>query len=61
MGTPEAKEVYKDRTATAVTTNADLRCNRALDRLLVRGLPKVRCVILWAALTYNILKRIAGT
>ena len=59
MGTPEAKKIYKDRAATAETTNADLRCNRALDRLLVRGLPKVRCVVLWAALTYNILKLIA--
>jgi transposase len=59
MGTPEAKEIYKARAATAETTNADLRCNRALDRLLVRGLPKVGCVILWAALTYNILKLIA--
>jgi len=59
MGTPEAKEIYKDRAATAETTNADLRCNRALDRLRVRGLPKVGCVILWAALTYNILKLIA--
>ncbi|MGH7261817.1 MAG: IS1182 family transposase [Nitrospiraceae bacterium] len=60
MGTPQAKEIYKDRAATAETTNADLRCNRALDRLLVRGLPKVGCVVLWAALTYNILKLIAA-
>jgi len=59
MGTPEAKEIYKERAATAETTNADLRCKRGLDRLLVRGLPKVRCVVLWAALTYNILKLIA--
>jgi transposase len=59
MGTAEAKKIYKERAATAETTNADLRCNRALDRFLVRGLPKVRCVVLWAALTYNILKLIA--
>lgn len=59
MGTPEAKEIYKDRAATAETTNADLRCNRALDVLRVRGLPKVECVVIWAALTYNILKLIA--
>jgi len=59
MGTTEAKEIYKKRAATAETTNADLRCKRALDQLLVRGLPKVRCVVLWAALTYNILKLIA--
>lgn len=60
MGTPEAKEIYKDRAATAETTNADLRIHRALDRLQVRTLPKVRCVILWAALTYNILRMIAS-
>lgn len=59
MGTAEAKEIYKDRAATAETTNADLRCNRALDRFLVRTIPKVRCVVLWAAVTYNILKLIA--
>lgn len=59
MGTPEAKEIYKDRAATAETTNADLRCHRALDALPVRGLPKVECVVIWAALTYNILKLIA--
>ncbi len=61
MGTPEAKEIYKERAATAETTNADLRCNRALDRLLVRTIPKVKCVVLWAALTYNVLKLIATT
>src|SRR5204863_317764 len=55
MSTEAAKKIYKDRAATAETTNADLRIHRALDRLQVRTLPKVRCVILWAALAYNIL------
>ena len=59
MGTEEAKEIYKERAATAETTNADLKTHRGLDRLTVRGLPKVECVVLWAALTYNILKLIA--
>lgn len=59
MGTEEAKEIYKDRAATAETTNADLKTHRGLDRLTVRGLPKVECVVLWAALTYNVLKLIA--
>jgi transposase len=58
MGTPEAKEVYKERAATAETTNADLRTHRGLNRFLVRTIPKVKCVVLWAALTYNILKLI---
>ena len=60
MGTPEAQEIYKDRAATAETTNADLRCHRALDAFRVRGLPKILCVVVWAALTYNILKLIAA-
>lgn len=58
MGTEQAKEIYKERAATAETTNADLRIHRALDRLGVRTLPKVRCVVLWAALAYNVLRLI---
>jgi len=55
MQTPEAKELYKQRAATAETTNADLRTHRGLDRLLVRGSGKVLSVTLWAALAYNLL------
>lgn len=60
MGTPEAKEIYKERAATAERTNADLRCYRGLGPFLVRTLPKVRCVVLWAALSYNLLRLISG-
>jgi transposase len=60
MGTPEAKEIYKQRAATAETVNADLRTWRALDRLRVRGKPRVLCVVLWSALTYNVLRWIAA-
>ena len=35
--------------------NGELRAYRSLDRLLVRGLAKVRCVALWAALAYNVV------
>lgn len=56
MGTDEAKEIYKDRSATAETTNADLRCYRGLDRLLVRGTKKVTSLLLWGALSYNLLR-----
>jgi len=56
MQTDEAKEIYKQRAATAETTNADLRCQRGLDRLLVRGSGKVLSVTLWAALAYNLLR-----
>jgi len=60
MGTEQAKEIYKERAATAETVNADLRGHRALDKLQVRTIPKVRCVILWAALAYNILRLIGA-
>jgi len=58
MATPEAKEVYKERAATAETVNADLRVHRGLDRLNVRGIDKVLSVTLWAALSYNILRAV---
>lgn len=61
MGTGEAKEIYKLRCSTSETVNADLRVHRGLDRLPVRGIARVRCVVLWAALTYNILRLIAAT
>lgn len=56
MATDEAKAIYKDRAATAETTNADLRCQRGIDRLLVRGTSKVTSVLLWGALAYNLLR-----
>lgn len=56
MDMEPSKEIYKLRAATAETVNADLRCWRGLDRLNIRGLTKVGCATLWAALTYNILR-----
>lgn len=55
MVTPEAKEKYKQRAATIEWANALAR-NRGLYRLLVRGLPKARAVILWYALAHNLLQ-----
>lgn len=59
MGTEEAKGIYVERAATAERTNADLRGHRGLDRLNVRGLAKVKSVVLLAALTFNALRMIA--
>jgi len=56
MATDDAKEIYKERAATAETTNADLRCKLGVDRLLVRGLGKVTSILLWAALAKNLLR-----
>lgn len=56
MASDEGKQTYKQRAATAETINADTKTYRGLDRLLVRGLPKVLFAGLWSALTYNVLR-----
>jgi len=60
MGTEEAKRVYVQRGVLAERTNADLRGHRGLDRLNVRGLRKVKAVVLLAALTFNVMGLLAG-
>jgi len=57
MGTAEAKEIYKERAATAECVNA-LSRNRGLRQFLVRGIRKVRAVLLWFALAHNLLRRV---
>ena len=56
MGTPEAKQIYRQRAATAETVNADLRHWRRLDKLPVRGHRKVLALVLWAVLAYNLAR-----
>jgi hypothetical protein len=58
MGTDEAKEIYKDRAATAECVNAIAR-NRGLWQFVVRGLQKARAVLLWYALTHNLMRAVA--
>jgi hypothetical protein len=53
MAGEEAKAIYQERASTSETVNADLRTYRGLGPLLVCGLSKVRCVVLWSALAYN--------
>jgi len=55
MGTPEAKEVYKERAATSELVNADLKTHRGLS-FRVRGADKVLTVALLYAVTYNLLR-----
>jgi transposase len=59
MATDEAKEVYRDRAATAETTNADLRQHRGLTQFFVRGIPKVTTVALLVAFSYDMLRAIS--
>jgi transposase len=58
MGTDEAKEIYKQRAATAETVNADAKQHRGLDAFVVRGLGKALGSASLFALTYNILRLI---
>jgi transposase len=55
MNTAEAKEIYKDRASTAECVNAIAR-NRGLRQLPVRGLSKIRCVVLLFALAHNLAR-----
>jgi len=55
MGSEEAKELYKQRAATAECVNAQAR-NRGLLRMPVRGLAKVRCVVGLFVLAHNLMR-----
>ena len=61
MATEKAKEIYKQRAATAETVNGDLRTWRGLDRLVVRGSEKVMSLLLWGAITYNVMRWISAS
>jgi transposase len=55
MGTDEAKEIYKERAATAECVNAIAR-NRGLQQFPVRGSGKATAVLLWFALAHNVVR-----
>ena len=57
MGTPEAREKYKQRSKTEFP-NATCR-NRGLYQFLVRGLKKVKSVVMWYVLTHNLFRMVA--
>ena len=58
MGTEQAKTIYRERAATAECVNAQAR-NRGLIRLPVRGLAKVKNVVLLFALAHNVMRMFA--
>lgn len=55
MASEEAKEIYKQRAATAECVNAQAR-NRGLLRMPVRGLAKVRSVVGLFVLAHNLMR-----
>jgi len=57
MATPEAHEKYKQRSKTEFP-NATCR-NRGLHQFLVRGLEKVKTIVMWYVLTHNLFRMVA--
>ena len=53
MKTPEARQLYQKRSATAEFPNAGCR-NRGLTQFLVRGLKKAKTVATWQAIVHNL-------
>jgi hypothetical protein len=58
MGTEQAQEIYKRWAATSECVNAIAR-NRGLRQFLVRGLAKVKAILLWFALAHNLIRAAA--
>ncbi len=56
MPTGDAKRLYRARAGLVELLNAHFKARFGIDRVLVRSLPKVRCVVLLADLTFNLLQ-----
>jgi hypothetical protein len=54
MQTPAAQAIYKRRAPLIEFPNAWIKQKLKLRRFSTRGLAKVRCEALWAALTFNL-------
>lgn len=60
MQTDDAKRTYRARAALCELSNAHLKCHHGTAQLLVRGIARVTCVALLAALTSNLLAHAAA-
>jgi hypothetical protein len=54
MASEQGKKIYRQRASTSETIHADLRTH-GLSSFTVRGLSKIKCVVLWSALAYNVM------
>src|SRR5262249_4933628 len=59
MDTDEAKRLYRARAGLCELPNAHLKCHHGVAQVLVRGIEKVTCVALLAALASNLLAHAA--
>ncbi len=60
MQTDDVKRTYRARAALCELSNAQLKCHHGAAQVLVRGIAKVTCVALLAALTSNLLAHAAA-
>jgi transposase len=60
MNTDEAKRLYRARAGLCELPNAHLKCHHGAAQVLVRGIEKVTCVVLLAALASNLLAHAAA-
>ena len=60
MQTDEAKRAYRSRAALCELSNAHLKHHHGVAQLLVRGVAKVTCVVLLAAIANNMLAHAAS-
>jgi transposase len=56
METEEAQKLYRARASLCELMNAHLRTHHGVNEFLVRGVAKVTCVVLLAAITSNLLQ-----
>jgi transposase len=54
MDSEQGKKIYHQRASTSETIHADLRAH-GLTQFTVRGLSKIKCVVLWSAIAYNVM------
>jgi transposase len=60
MATDTAKQQYRARPGLCELPNAHLKCHHGVAQVFVRGIEKVTCVVLLAALTSNLLAHAAA-
>lgn len=56
MASEQGRQLYAARASLSELANAHLKSRLGLARLLVRSVPKVTCVILLAAIAFNLLQ-----
>jgi len=60
METDEAKRQYRARAGLCELPNAHFKCHHGVAQVLVRGIERVSCVVMLAALTANLLAHAAA-